>query len=222
VTPILLTFSQVSTKYLEDCQAHFQKNTWRQKAFVYRNFLTFIKKDPPAEGISKQIFVEYLKNRRNKDGNCAANRYLREFNALYNWAIQNEFVYKNSCINIKKYPESLRVKYVPSEKDINKVIMAADKDDMDLIMTLYHTAGRISEILNMIWEDVNFDQKWVKLWTRKRKGGELQEDKIAMNDTLYHLLKHRWINREKSTQYIFHDRNGSKLTYLYVIMSHQF
>ncbi len=62
--PIRLTFSQVSTMYLEDCQARFQKNTWRQKAFVYRNFLTFINDDPVAESITKQTFIEYLKFRK--------------------------------------------------------------------------------------------------------------------------------------------------------------
>jgi hypothetical protein len=56
----------VSTMYLEDCKARFQKNTWRQKAFVYRNFLAFINDDPAAESITKQTFIEYLKFRRDQ------------------------------------------------------------------------------------------------------------------------------------------------------------
>ena len=56
--------------------------------------------------------------------------------------------------------------------------MAADPDDMDLIQTLYYTAGRISEILNLKWEDINFEHNWIQLWTRKRRGGELQKDKL--------------------------------------------
>ena len=95
--PIRLTFSQVSTMYLEDCKARFQKNTWRQKAFVYRSFLTFINNDPEAESITKQTFTEYLKFRREQkdikdrklnkveNGCCVANRDLKEFKALYNW-----------------------------------------------------------------------------------------------------------------------------------------
>ena len=50
--PIRLTFSQASTIYLKDCRARFQKNTWRLKAFVYRNFLSFINEDPPADSIT--------------------------------------------------------------------------------------------------------------------------------------------------------------------------
>jgi len=111
--PIRLTFSQVSTMYLEDCLARFQKNTWRQKAFVYRTLLTFINDDPIAEDIPKQTFVEYLTYRRHNDGNCAANRDLKEIKALYNWCIRQELLVKNPCNNIESYPEQTKAKYVP-------------------------------------------------------------------------------------------------------------
>jgi integrase len=199
--------------YLEDCKARFQKNTWRQKAFVYRNFITFINDDPIAEDIKKQTIAEYLIHRKDKDSNCAANRDLKEFKALFNWCIRQELAFKNPCINIVHYPEEPKIKYVPPAEDINKVLLAADPDDMDLILTLYHTAGRTSEVLNMTWEDVNFEHRWIRLWTRKRKGGELQEDKLAMTDTLYEVLKRRWNNRNKSTPYVFHNEDGSKFTY---------
>ena len=210
---IRLTFSQVSTIYLEDCQARFQKNTWRQKAFVYRNFLSFINEDPPANSIAKQTFSEYLRYRRVQDGNCTANRDLKEFNALYNWCIRQELFLKNPCINIQKYPEKPKVKYVPPEEDIKKVIMAADPDDMDLIQVIYYIAGRISEVLNLKWEDINFEHNWIRLWTRKRRGGELQEDKLPISSELYRILQRRWGKRDKSTPYVFHNENGTKFTY---------
>jgi hypothetical protein len=82
---IRLTFSQVSTMYLEDCEARFQKNTVRQKAFVCRNFLSFLNDDPGADLINKQVVLDYLNSRRAKKGNCAANRDLKELKALLNW-----------------------------------------------------------------------------------------------------------------------------------------
>lgn len=148
-----------------------------------------------------------------KDGNCAANRDLKEFNAVYNWCIRQELLFQNPCINIRKYPENPKERYVPPEEDIKKVIMAAEPDDMDLIQVIYHTGGRISEILNLKWEDINFEHYWIRLWTRKRRGGELQEDKLAITDTLYGVLKRRWNNRNKLTPYVFHNENGSKYTY---------
>jgi integrase len=211
--PIRLTFSQASTIYLKDCRARFQKNTWKQKAFVYRNFLSFINEDPPADSITKQTFREYLVYRMTKDGNCAANRDLKEFKALFNWCIRQEILFKNPCINIQDYPEEFKVKYIPTAEDINRIILVAEPDDKDLIQTLRHTAGRISEVLNLTWEDINFEQKWVRLWTRKRRGGELHEDKLPMTETLYGILKYRWNNRNKLTPYVFHNEDGSKYTY---------
>jgi integrase len=148
-----------------------------------------------------------------KDGNCAANRDLKEFKALYNWCIRQELLLQNKCINIQKYPEKPKVKYVPPEEDIKKVIMAADPDDMDLIKIIYFTAGRISEVLNSKWEDINFEHNWIRLWTRKRRGGELQEDKLPMTDELYRILKRRWDKRDKLTSYVFHNEDGTKFTY---------
>jgi integrase len=226
---IRLSFSQISTMYLEDCKARFQKNTWRQKAFVYRNFLTFFRADPFVDDLKKQDFTEYLKYRREapenteqstdekkrkmKHGNIVANRDLKELKSLFNWCVRNEIVLKNPCMNMECYPETTTQKYVPPAEDINKVLLVADKHDMDLIQVLYHTAARTSEILGLTWDDVNFEQRWIRLWTRKRRGGELQEDKLAMTDTLYNILMRKWNNRDKSSSYIFHNADGSKMTY---------
>lgn len=209
---IALSFFQVATKYLEDCEARYQKNTWRQKAFVYRNFLSSIDDDQLIDSIPKQKFIEYLKNRKNKGGNCAANRDLKEFKALYNWCIRQEILKKNPCANIEKYPENKKERYVPPAEDLNKVLQAAECEDADLVQIICHTAGRISEIFNMTWEDVNFEKRWVRLWTRKRKGGELEEDKLPITKTLSNILKRRWENRDKNTSYVFHNPDGSQYT----------
>jgi integrase len=211
--PIRLTFSQASNQYVEDCKARYQKNTWRQKAFVYRNFLSFLNDDPLIESIPKQKFTEYLKYRKDKDGNCAANRDLKEFNALYNWGIRQELLSNNPCRNIQKYPEEPEERYVPPAEDIMKVRSAADSEDSDLIMTIYHTAGWTSEVLKLTWEDVDFEKRCVRLWTRKRRGGELQEDKLPMTDALYTVLKRRWDNKGQNTQYVFHNADGRSYTY---------
>jgi integrase len=148
----------------------------------------------------------------NKDGNCAANRDLKEFKALYNWGIEQELTIENPCANIRKYSEEKKDRYVPPAQDVKKVLQAAEYDDKDLILILYFTAGRISEIFNITWEDVNFKDKWVRLWTRKRKGGELEEGKLRMEKTLYNVLKRRWENRDINTPYVFHNPGGSQYT----------
>jgi len=113
--------------------------------------------------VPKAIVTEFLLARRKRDGNTAANRDLRDLKALYNWAIRNELLLRNPCINIQAYPEEPKVKYVPPAEDINKVILAADPEETDLLHTVYHTAGRISEILSLKWDDVNFEKRSIRL-----------------------------------------------------------
>jgi len=180
---------------------------------VENDFLSFVNEDPPADSISKQTFRNYLVYRMTKKGNCAANRDLKEFKALYNWCIRQELLLQNPCINIINYPENPQDRYVPPEEDIKKVIMAADPDDTDLIQILYFTAGRISEVLNLKWKDINFEQNWILLWTRKRRGGELQEDKLPIGGKLYRILERRWHKRNKLIPYVFHNEDGTKFTY---------
>jgi integrase len=199
-----LTFSEIANRYLEDCQARMQKNTWRQKAFVYRSFIARTG-DLPAVSVTKAQVIEHLQERRKGDGNKTANRDLRDLKALYNWAIKQEVfdIVKNPAQFIERYPEDPTERYIPPTEDIDKVLMAADRDDMDLLMVLYHTMGRVGEVLRLTWEDVNFEKRWVRLFTRKRRGGELQEDYQPMNDTLYHVLYSRWKRRDKRVSWVF-------------------
>lgn len=110
------------------------------------------------------------------------------------------------------YPEDEKPRYIPPAEDIDRVILAATAFELDLIQTIYHTLGRLSEILGSGWDDVNFEKRTVKLRTRKRKGGKLQTDLIPMSATLFKCLKKRWNERDKTSPYIFTKPGGGKYT----------
>jgi integrase len=52
----------------------------------------------------------------------------------------------------------------------------------------------------------------VRLYTRKRRGGELQEDCLPINNTLYYVLHNRWKRRDKTSQHVF-QFSGRQLRY---------
>lgn len=202
--PIKLSFQQLATTYLNECKARMQPNTVRQKAFVFRSFVTYLGVDPQAETVSCIQISHYLNQRAARDGSKAANRDLKELNALYNWSLRLEIINgRNPCSSIQNYPEQLYRPYVPPPEDIDRVRLVATSDERDFIDVLYHLLARRSEIVRLTWEDVNFEQRWVRLYTRKRRGGELEEDYLSMNDTLFAVLSRRWKNRDKSTPYVF-------------------
>jgi integrase len=110
---------------------------------------------------------------------------------------------KNPCKPIEKYPEDPYHPYVPSQEDIKKVRFIANRDEKDLIETIYHLAARLSEAVRLTWDDINFEQRWVRLYTRKRRGGELKEDYQPMNLALQKVLKNRWEKEGKSNNLVF-------------------
>ena len=65
---IPLTFAQVSNRHLESYSSDYhQKNTYRQKTFVFRAFITYHQEDPEIEKLGPSDFRAYLKAR--KDAN---------------------------------------------------------------------------------------------------------------------------------------------------------
>src|SRR5210317_1921993 len=70
-TMLPLTFAGVSNKYLATYSSDFhQKNTYRQKTFFFRTFITFLQEDPAIEDLTPPDFTKYLKAR--KDANNLA------------------------------------------------------------------------------------------------------------------------------------------------------
>jgi integrase len=90
--------------------------------------------------------------------------------------------------------------------------MAAEPEEMDMLTVLYHTGGRIGEIRRLTWEDVNFEKRSVTLWTRKRRGGQLEKDKLSMGDALHEMLMRRWKHRNKESVYVFCREDGTPHT----------
>lgn len=185
-------------------KATLRHNTIRQKAFVYRSLVGFIGDDFPCDTLPKTTVAEYLAKRQQESGSKAANRDLRDLKALYTWALKWGLCPLNPVALIEPYPEERTAKYVPPVEDFNRVLLQAMGDDRDLLLVLYHTAARRGEILERLtWDDVNFEGRFVRLHTRKRKGGSLEGRTVPMNKTLYDVLWRRWQSRLKDFPFVF-------------------
>jgi len=128
------------------------------------------------------------------------------------------FFYRLVCSNglnpvheIEFIPEDEIIKYIPSSEDIDKVISAADSDTQDYLLTIRDTLGRMGEINHLTWDDINFKGKYVILYTRKKKGGNLKPRKVPMTNNLYEILWRRYQNRDKRKLWVFwHTYTSSK------------
>ncbi len=241
-TPILtVSFLELITFYLDHSTATFQRNTIRYKREYFRVFMTALRKEDPgdepeskkgrktpvisrlpeemrlpedvlADEIPIPVFERFLDTVSMEHGRKLSNRFLKDLKALYNWGLKSGYVKENPLRYIDPKGEDVYRKYVPPQEDVNAVLLAASQEEMDLILILFGTGGRISEICRLTWEDVNFQKDAVTLWTRKRKGGGIQPDSMNMTKKVRKIMERRWKNRNKQSQYVFCKPDGTRFT----------
>jgi integrase len=56
---------------------------------------------------------------------------------------------------------------------VAKVLLAAAPEVQDYLVAVMDTLARVGEINRLTWQDVDFEESWVVLYTRKKRGGHL-------------------------------------------------
>ena len=139
------------------------------------------------------------------------NKERTELMRLFTWAIDGELLVKNPVLRVRKLAVSKEKKKIPTSKEMAKILMAAVKD-RPFLLVLFHTMGRVGEILRLRWEDVNFQEQAIRLWTRKRKGGNLEFDWLPMNEDLEKILWELWQKRTQD-EWVFLSPLTGKMSY---------
>lgn len=162
-----------------------------------------------CENITPPMVQNYL-IKRSKSGVVAANKELRYLRATFNYGIKLGLIKCNPTKGLEFMPVEKKLRYVPSKEDVAKVLLAADPDTQDYLIAIINTMARVGEINRLTWNDIHFEQKYVVLFTRKKKGGHLTPRKIPMTNTLYNMLLKRFNKRDKAKPWVFWQRYWSQ------------
>lgn len=207
-----MDFESLARVYLDEIEDRRKRNTYIYKRSTFRRIIEFYDRLPLSE-INRTVVAEYIRTQKDERGPKAANRDLKEMVTLFNWAIRQGLMMGNPARQVEPYAEETYVRYVPPAEDIAAARMAATPQERNVIDTLYYTAARLSEILEMTWEDVNFEAGAIRLWTSKRRGGNKEPRVLAMHNELQKLLKSMWNKRDTKSPYVFvNENNGQPFT----------
>jgi integrase len=154
---------------------------------------------------------------RARDSHYAANYDLRLLKALFNHGVKNKLIAENPVNGIPFLPIEKKTKYVPPVQDIDQVIAVADPDAQEYLWVMRETMGRMSEINQLTWDDVNLQDRYVVLRTRKKKGGNRTPRKVPMTQKLFEVLSRRNASRDSAKPWVFwHECISSKTKERYV------
>ncbi len=159
-------------------------------------------KELDCNDITSTMIEDYI-IRRSKVSPIVANKELQYLRAAFNYGIKRKIISHNPTDQIGFLPIEKRKKYIPPMEDVTRVISFADSDTQHYLWTIVLTAGRVNEINNLTWDDVSFSDRYVTLWTRKRKNGNREPREIPMVPKLQDILYHRYQQRDDTIPWVF-------------------
>jgi len=199
--PIDMAFLELVNKRLDYVEAY-------NSATHYRDYRCMAKKwikewgNMSCSQVSQERIQQFILE-RNKVSAYTANKNLRALRATFNFGKKRKCIVNNPTDGIDFLPEDKKIKYIPSQEDIEKVISIADSNTQDYLCTIKETMARMSEINRLTWNDVDLKGRYVILYTRKKKGGHLTPRKVPMTQKLHEILLHRYSNRDKTKPWVF-------------------
>jgi integrase len=132
-----------------------------------------------------------------------ANKHLVALRSVFEQAVNDGHLGRNPCRGVKFLPVARVVKYVPPAADIEAVLALALPLDKAYLTTIWQLGARVREVNNLTWEDVDFARRQVRLWTRKKSGGNLTPRLVGMNDRAFQALKFAQWQRMEGSPYVF-------------------
>lgn len=201
------TFEKLFSYYHENyCKIH--KKTWKEDERNFDKYLKSLHKKK-ATDIKKIDIEKLLKNISTNNGIYTANRNFELIRAFYNKINEWEIVQYNPCLNVKKFKEKSRERFLSAEelpKLFDAIDKYPDKTMRDFFYTLLFTGARKSNVIEMKWEDIRIKEKTWRI--PETKNGESLE--IALSEPVMEILQSRKTDKNKSKIWVFHTNRASK------------
>lgn len=143
--------------------------------------------------------------------------YLTVFNAFYNYLIFCEKLDKNPCDGIKgpklekKLPSYLTTSEIDKLFNI-RLLKPIDYRNKAMLETLYATGTRISELINLELNQINFDERIIRVTGKGKKDRIIPLADSASDALQEYINNYRDYLVKKETNYVFLNKDGNRIS----------
>lgn len=202
---------EAANEYLNYSQKRFTHKTYLDKKRVLRELVQTVGDIPVNEIKGKVILNEIILSKSTPN---LSNRTRKDLHSFFEFCAKFHGLSPNPVTPIDKLPVTRPPQRVPTEKEVIRLLMVANRHDRNLITACITTGGRRSEIFRWTWhEDVNFEEKKVRLGTRKTVDGTMKYRWLPMNEMLYAALQDQWKTRLPQSDSVFQNRDSRSRYY---------
>ena len=204
-----LPFYELMQRRLAHLQVYASEGHFKDTHAMGKRAVRRFKKMLCSE-ITPEMVEKFIRWRAKQSSPHAANRDLVYLRSAFRWGSKKRFIDNDPTFSVEFFPVEKRVKYVPTPEEVDKIIAVAEPEVADYIWVIRETLARVSEINRMQWSDVNLRERYVVLWTRKKRGGVKTPRRIPMTTTLFEILTRRFRERNRQIPYVFWHRYWSR------------
>ena len=200
------TFRELTLDYPKTLNA-YHTLAWANQVFwtVNRYFKPLFNLE--ADSITSGQIQKILLDLKAEKKPATLNEYRKIVNAIFNLGIRNNRIVTNPIKSLPPFPQDDPPKYIPPESDFLKVLNVANPQQKAHLLFMKNTMSRIGASRNVTWSDVNFEERWVMLTTRKKRGGAEKRWKVPLNSELLKVLTE--LKRDSTSEYLFPNEEGN-------------
>lgn len=131
--------------------------------------------EAPITALTSEIAMRHLQAQNSARSGYAANKDRKNLASGWKWGATFMDSFPRGMMNpfalVPKFREIRSPRYVPPVVDFWRVVDMAEGQDKVMLLAYLYLAARRKELFGLKWEDVDFSQDRIRLWTNKREGG---------------------------------------------------
>jgi integrase len=178
---------------IKDYITSHDKNRTERKLFAIDRLVEYFGEHMPLERINVSEVKKYRRHRQGQGvSNATINIEISALSGIFREQLEMDVIDSNPCSVIRRLPQNQRDSYL-SWDDFNRMMEVADWLHQ-IILMLYYTGMRPSEVFELDWSEIDFGRRMIILPACRTKEGKnenqeiIHEKRVPMRKEVFELL----------------------------------
>jgi len=202
-----MNITKLATAYLANANGVMTDHNLLMKKRALKTFTSFYGNKRSILNLKPLEVQEYMNKQRELRTPFAANDDRRLLSVIWDWGVKFlELPDKNPFRVVSPFPHDVCEKYIPPVEDVYRVMQECSEENSIFLLFMLHTGARMREVRRLTWSDVDLENGFVTLSTKKRADRSMHRAQVPLTRVLMDKLMYM----KKESSYVFPGMNGKE------------